>query len=83
MSYFAEYEAQKISRRTIAGLERARAEGKRIGRPSTFEAHREALEAMLDDGVAKAEMARRTGLAYNTVKGHLRRIEAERTEGAV
>lgn len=25
-------------------------------------------------------MARRTGLAYNTVKGHLRRIEAERAE---
>ena len=35
---------------------------------------------MLDGGVAKAEMARRTELAYNTVKGHLRRIEAERAE---
>jgi DNA invertase Pin-like site-specific DNA recombinase len=33
MSYFAEYEAKKISRRTVAGLERARAEGKQIGRP--------------------------------------------------
>ena len=32
--------------------------------------------------VAKAEMARRTGLAYNTVKGYLRRIEAARNEGA-
>lgn len=80
LSYFAEYEAQKISRRTVAGLERARAEGKRLGRPSTLEAHRAVLEEMLDGGVAKAEMARRTGLAYNTVKGHLRRIEAERTE---
>ena len=80
LSYFAEYEAQKISRRTIAGLERARAEGKRLGRPSTFDEHRVALEVMLDGGVAKAEMARRTGLAYNTVKGHLRRIKAERAE---
>jgi DNA invertase Pin-like site-specific DNA recombinase len=59
-------------------LERARAEGKVLGRPSTFEAHRAALEEMLDGGVAKAEMARRTGLAYNTVKAHLRRIEAEK-----
>lgn len=82
LSYFAEYEAQKISRRTIAGLERARAEGKVLGRPSTFDQHRASLEEMLDGGVAKAEMARRTGLAYNTVKGHLRRIEAERTETA-
>ena len=80
LSYFAEYEAQKISRRTIAGLERARAEGKTLGRPSTFETHRSALEEMLGDGVAKAEMARRTGLAYNTVKGHLRRMETERAE---
>jgi DNA invertase Pin-like site-specific DNA recombinase len=30
MSYFAEYEAKKISRRTKAGLERARQEGKDI-----------------------------------------------------
>jgi DNA-binding CsgD family transcriptional regulator len=37
---------------------------------------------MLDGGVAKAEMARRTRLAYNTVKAHLRRIEAERDESA-
>lgn len=35
---------------------------------------------MLADGVAKKEMAQRTGLAYNTVKAHLRRIEAERAE---
>lgn len=82
LSYFAEYEAQKISRRTIAGLERARAEGKVLGRPSTFDEHRAVLEEMLDGGVAKAEMARRTGLSYNTVKGHLRRIEVERTEAA-
>jgi len=80
LSYFAEYEAQKISRRTIAGLERARAEGKVLGRPSTFDVHHTALQEMLGRGVAKAEMARRTGLSYNTVKGHLRRIESERAE---
>ena len=69
LSYFAEYEAQKISRRTIAGLERARAEGKALGRPSTFAEHRAALEAMLDGGVAKAEMARRTGLCVQHGQG--------------
>lgn len=41
MSYFAEYEAKKVSRRTKAGLERARAEGKQIGRPSKFNEHRD------------------------------------------
>lgn len=38
---------------------------------------------MLADGTAKTEMARRTGLASNTVKGYLRRIEAERAEATV
>ncbi|MAQ95533.1 MAG: hypothetical protein CMM84_18910 [Rhodothermaceae bacterium] len=80
LSYFAEYEAQKISRRTIAELERVRAEGKVLGRPSTFDEHRGAPGEMLDSGVATAEMARRTGLSYNTVKGHLRRIKAEQVE---
>jgi DNA invertase Pin-like site-specific DNA recombinase len=77
MSYFAEYEAKKISRRTKAGLERAREEGKQIGRPSKFDEYKGDLKAMLEDDLSKAEMKRRTGLAYNTVKKYIRRIEDE------
>lgn len=76
LSYFAEYEAKKISRRTKAGLERARDEGKQLGRPSKFDQYGPELEAMLEEGCSKAEMKRRTGLAYNTVKKYLRRIES-------
>ena len=76
MSYFAEYEAKKISRRTKAGLERAREEGKQIGRPSKFDEYKYELESMLEDGLSKAEMKRRTGLAYNTVKKYLGRIDS-------
>jgi len=78
MSYFAEYEAKKISRRTKAGLERAREEGKQIGRPSKFDEYKDDLEAMLEQELSKAEMKRRTGLAYNTVKKYLQRIKEER-----
>jgi len=77
MSYFAEYEAKKISRRTKAGLERARKEGKRIGRPSKFEQYKDDLKAMLAEGSSKSEMKRRTGLAYNTVKKYLSLIESD------
>jgi len=63
MSYFAEYEAKKISRRTKAGLERAREEGKQIGRPSKFDQHKDQLQALQEAGASKAEMARQTGLA--------------------
>ena len=74
MSYFAEYEAKKISRRTKAGLERARQEGKDIGRPSKFDRYKDQLKAMKEDGCSKAEMKRRTGLAYNTVRKYLKRM---------
>ena len=83
LSYFAEYEAKKISRRTKAGLERARAEGKALGRPSKFGEHRQELVAMLKEGLPKAEMKRRTGLAYNSAgeipKAHRRRTQRCRT----
>ena len=75
MSYFAEYEAKKISRRTKAGLERARAEGKQIGRPSKFERYKDQIQELKAEGASKAEMKRQTGLAYNTVKKYLRRID--------
>jgi DNA invertase Pin-like site-specific DNA recombinase len=75
MSYFAEYEAKKISRRTKAGLERARREGKDIGRPSKFDRYKKQLQAMRKAGLSKAEMKRRTDLAYNTVRKYLKRIE--------
>lgn len=80
MSYFAEYEAKKISRRTKAGLERARQDGKDIGRPSKFDQYKDQLKVMKDDGCSKAEMKRRTGLAYNTntVRRYLQRIGEER-----
>lgn len=79
MSYFAEYEAKKISRRTKAGFERAREEGKQIGRPSKFDQYKDDLEVMLEEDLSKAEMKRRKGLAYNTVKKYLQRIEKNRS----
>jgi Site-specific recombinases, DNA invertase Pin homologs len=79
MSYFNEYEDEKISRRTKAGLERAREQGKQIGRPSKFHRYKEDLEAMIDEGCSMAEMKRRTGLAYNTVKKYVQQIEDTRS----
>ena len=77
MSCFAEYEAKKISRRTKAGLERARQEGKNIGRPSKFDGYKDQLKAMQEEGGSEPEMKRRTGLAYNTVPKYLERIDEQ------
>ena len=75
LSYFAELEAKKISERTKAGLKRARAQGKQLGRRSTFGQYRETLAQMAAEGLAKKEMARRTDLSVQTVRRYLKRIE--------
>jgi DNA invertase Pin-like site-specific DNA recombinase len=76
-SYYAELEAQRISERTKAGLARARASGKAIGRPDGFGRWRETLEAMRAEGYGTKRMSRETRLSYNTVKKYLTRLDAE------
>lgn len=75
LSYFAELEAKKISERTKAGLARARAEGKVLGRPTKRDEYGAVLEEMKQWGYSQSRMARETGLAYNTVKKFLRQME--------
>jgi DNA invertase Pin-like site-specific DNA recombinase len=77
-AHYAQAEAVRIGERTKAGLARARAQGKTLGRPDGFGRWREDLRAMRDAGdVSKAEMARRTGLSINTVKRYLKRLGTE------
>lgn len=80
-SYYAQLEAQRISDRTKAGLVRARAQGKVIGRPDGYDRWKPVLESMLADGYGKKRITRETGLSYNTVKSYLQRMEARSAEG--
>lgn len=73
-SYLAHQEAVKISNRTKAGLERVRAQGKVLGRPSKFEQWKPKLIEMQSAGYSQGRISRETGLAYNTVKSYLKRI---------
>ena len=76
-SYYAQLEAQRISDRTKAGLDRARAQGKVIGRPDGYERWQSVLVEMLKKDFGKKRMSRETGLSYNTVKSYLQRMGAE------
>ena len=69
-AYVASMERQAISRRTVAGLEKARAEGKRLGRPSKISDRRaaayrqrrengESLHALAKDARVSRETMRR------------------------
>lgn len=80
-SYYAALEAQRISDRTKAGLVRARAQGKTIGRPDGFDRWRGELDRMVGEGYGKKRMARETGLSYNTVKSYLARLNTDSAGG--
>jgi DNA invertase Pin-like site-specific DNA recombinase len=72
LSSLAKVEAQKISERTKAGLARARAKGKQIGRPKIAPAVEAAVRASLDQGVGVVKTARTLRCGVGTV----RRIKA-------
>lgn len=66
---FAEFERNRIRERTAQGLERARAEGKKLGRPPATETRRRVQEAKAE-GLGQSEAARVLGLGLSTVKRH-------------
>src|SRR5580704_10393279 len=74
MASLAKMERQKISERTKAGLERARAKGKRIGRAPFSGANLQKLRMALDTGLSWHAASIATGIPYSTVKKHARAL---------
>jgi putative DNA-invertase from lambdoid prophage Rac len=64
----AQFERDLLIERTQAGLERARAEGVTLGRPSTLNDEQKlAVRQAIADGLAVAELARRYGTSRQTI----------------
>jgi DNA invertase Pin-like site-specific DNA recombinase len=69
----AEFERELIRTRTREGLARARAQGKRLGRPHRLNGEFEALRADMEAGrVSQREAARRLGVSARTIARALR-----------
>jgi putative DNA-invertase from lambdoid prophage Rac len=77
LSSLAKLEREKISQRTKAGLERARAKGKVLGRPKFSNGNRDKLIAALATGDSWHAVSRRTQIPYSTVKKHARALGYE------
>jgi DNA invertase Pin-like site-specific DNA recombinase len=73
LSVFADFERAMIVERTKAGLARARAQGKLIGRPKVAPALEDAVRASLSDGVGILKTARTLRCGVGTVQ----RIKAD------
>ncbi len=70
--WVAEQERFRLIERTKAGLARARAQGKRLGRPPASPVLLHAARDLVADGVPIAEAARRKGVPRSTLQRFLR-----------
>ena len=72
-AWAAQQELEAVRRRTLAGLDRARAEGKHLGRPMAGTPELRDLAAQLRvDGRSYGEIAKTLGVARSTAQGWLR-----------
>jgi DNA invertase Pin-like site-specific DNA recombinase len=68
MGVFAEFERAMIRERVCAGLDKARARGKRLGRPQVGAAIEDAIRAARDAGKGQLAIARDLGVGVSTVR---------------
>ena len=69
MGAFAEFERNRIRERTQEGLQRAKAEGKQLGRPAAVDTT-EAVQAAKRDGLSQSKASDKLGISLATVKRH-------------
>jgi DNA invertase Pin-like site-specific DNA recombinase len=74
LSSLAKLEREKISQRTKAGLERARAKGKVLGRPKFSDGDRETLRKAPDTGESWHAVSIAARIPYSTVNKHARKL---------
>lgn len=68
-SAFAEFERNRIRERTREGLERAKAQGKKLGRPLAL-ATTDSVRAKKAEGLSQSKAAEALGLGIATIKRH-------------
>jgi DNA invertase Pin-like site-specific DNA recombinase len=69
MGVFSQFERAMIRERVLSGLARARAEGRRLGRPPISERTKERVWAARAAGKSIRQIAREVGIGIGTVAG--------------
>lgn len=72
-SAFAEFERNRIRERTKEGLERAKAQGKKLGRPEAL-ATTNSVQSKKAEGLSQSKTAEVLGLGIATVKRHWNKV---------
>ncbi len=68
MGVFAEFERGMIRERVLAGLERAKTNGKRLGRPPVLSPNvKDEVRTLRAQGLSARQVAKRTGVSHTSV----------------
>jgi putative DNA-invertase from lambdoid prophage Rac len=68
LAVFAQFEPEIMRERVRAGLEHARQQGKRLGRPPSVAHQAAEVRKLFRQGVGKSEIARRLGIGCTSVR---------------
>jgi putative DNA-invertase from lambdoid prophage Rac len=68
LAVFAEFEREILRERVCAGLEHARQNGQRLGRPRTAALHADQVRVLYRAGISKVEIARRLQIGRTSVR---------------
>lgn len=79
--WVAEQEREQLRARTLAGIERARRQGKHVGRPPANAHALTAAAWQVSRGSSVDQAARMVGVSKRTLERHLARTRVERGEG--
>uniref|UniRef100_UPI00117832AA recombinase family protein n=1 Tax=Cronobacter sakazakii TaxID=28141 RepID=UPI00117832AA len=66
---FAEFERYRIRERTLDGLEKAKANGVKLGRKEATDTTQKVQE-LRSEGLSQSKVAKRLGVSVSTVKRH-------------
>ncbi|MDO6527923.1 recombinase family protein [Motilimonas sp. 1_MG-2023] len=70
LSAVAEMEKGRLKERTKEGLERAKAQGKKLGRPEAIDTKNRVLECRYDHEMSQSKTAKHLNISLSTVKRH-------------
>ena len=68
VAVFAEFEREVRSERVRAGIEQARREGRRLGRPRSASLQADEVRRLASEGLSKSEIARRLSIGRTSVR---------------
>lgn len=69
--HFAQFEREIMRERVRAGLDHARQQGKRLGRPPSAAQQAAEVRKLFRQGISKSEIARRLGIGRTSVRRFL------------